>query len=160
MPLLQPHLGVTRCQELRNSPFWPSSLFNSQLVKEGEDVLLQKGTSKDAQGFGPYQNKPFRGPHNKKRGSYGVTPLKAVTNHFPQVGGNRISEAPGVVFDPIPGDEDMETPLPNDSSKASLGLLVGRLCSFRTDWKINKCSDSVLNIITNGYILPFISKQN
>ena len=70
MTLLQPHLGDTRCQQLRNLPFWPSSLFNSQLVKEGEDFLLQKGTSKDAKCFGPYQNKPFHGPHNKKRGSY------------------------------------------------------------------------------------------
>ena len=40
MTLLQPHLGETRCQELRNSPFWHSSLFKSQLVKEGEDFLL------------------------------------------------------------------------------------------------------------------------
>ena len=69
MTLLQPHLGEMRCQELRNSSFWPPSLFKSQLVKAGEDFLLKKGTSKDSQGFGPYQNKPFRGPH-KKRGSY------------------------------------------------------------------------------------------
>ena len=68
MILLQPQLGETRCQELRNSSFWPSSLFKSQLVKEGEDFLLKKGTSKDSQGFGPYQNKPFCGSH-KKRGS-------------------------------------------------------------------------------------------
>ena len=91
----------------------------------------------------------------------GTTPLKAVTNRFPQVGGNQISEAPGVIFDPIPGDEGVETPLPNDSSKASLRPPVGgHLCSFRRDWKINKCSDSILNIITNSYILPFISKPN
>ena len=31
---LQPHLGDTRCQELRSSPFCPTSLFHSQLVKE------------------------------------------------------------------------------------------------------------------------------
>ena len=74
MTLLQPHLGETRRQELRNSPFWLSSLFKSQLVKEGEDLLLKKGTSKDAQGFAPYQNKPFCGPHNKKRGSYRKRP--------------------------------------------------------------------------------------
>ena len=61
MTLLQPHLGETRRQELRNASFWPPSLFKSQLVKEGEDFLLKKGTSKDSQGFGPYQNKPFRG---------------------------------------------------------------------------------------------------
>ena len=72
MTLLQPYLGETRCQELRNS-FWPSSLFKSQLVKEVEDFLLKKGTSKDSQGFGPYQNKPFHGSH-KKRGSYRKRP--------------------------------------------------------------------------------------
>ena len=73
MTVLQPHLGETRCQELKNASFWPPSLFKSQLLKEGEDFLLKKGTSKDSQGFGPYQNKPFRGPH-KKRGSYRKRP--------------------------------------------------------------------------------------
>ena len=74
MTLLQPQLGETRHQELRNSPFWHSSLFKSQLAKEGEDILLKEGTCKDSQGFGPYRNKPFRGPHNKKRGSYRKCP--------------------------------------------------------------------------------------
>ena len=74
MTLPQSQLGDTRSQELRNSPFWPPSLFNSQLVKEGKDLLLKKFTSKDAQGFGPYQNKPFCGPHNKKTGSYKKRP--------------------------------------------------------------------------------------
>ena len=37
--LLQPHLGDSRREELRSSPFWPS-LFKSQLVKDGEDFLL------------------------------------------------------------------------------------------------------------------------
>ena len=36
------YLGETRRQELRNSPFWNSSLFKSQPVKEGEDFLLKK----------------------------------------------------------------------------------------------------------------------
>ena len=71
MSLLQPHLGDSRHQELRNLPFRPTPLFKSQFVKDGEDFLLKKGTPKDSQGFGPYQNKPFHGPHhNKKRGSY------------------------------------------------------------------------------------------
>ena len=74
MTLLQPQLGETRCQELRNSSFWGPSLFQSQLAKEGEDFLLKKGISKDSQGFAPYQNKPFRGPHNKRRGSYRKRP--------------------------------------------------------------------------------------
>ena len=73
MTLLQPQLGETRCQEFRNASFWPSSLFKSQLVKEGENFLLKKGTLKDSQGFQPYQNKPFRG-HHKKRGSYRKRP--------------------------------------------------------------------------------------
>ena len=125
MSLLQPHLGETRCQELRNSPFWHSSLFKSQLVKEGEDFLLKKGTSKDSQGFGPYHNKPFRGPHNKKRGSYrkrpyGATPLKAVTNRFPRVGGNRTSEAQGSFLTPLWGTRAWKPLPPNDSLKASL----------------------------------------
>ena len=72
MTLLQPHLGETRLQEHRNSPFWHSSLFKCQLVKEGEHFLLKKGTSKDSQGFRPY--KPFCGSHNKKRGSYRKRP--------------------------------------------------------------------------------------
>ena len=49
----------------------------------------------------------------------------------------------------------METPLPNDSSKASISPPVGgHLRSFRRDWQANNCSSNVLNIITNGYILP------
>ena len=91
----------------------------------------------------------------------GATPHKAVTNCFPQEGGNRTSEVPGVVFDPIIGEGGVETPLPNDSSKASLSPPVGgRLRSFRRDWQTNKCSPNVLNIITNGYVLPFLSKPN
>ena len=55
--------------------------------------------------------------------------------------------------------EGVETCPPNDSSIASLSPPVGgRHRSFRRDWQINKCLDSVLNIITNGYVMPFISK--
>ena len=54
----------------------------------------------------------------------------------------------------------METPPPNDFFQGSLSPPVGGcLRSFRRDWQTNKCSD-VLNIITNGYIHPFISKPN
>ena len=42
---LQPDLGETRCPELRNSAFSLLPLFYSQLVKEGEEFLLNKGTS-------------------------------------------------------------------------------------------------------------------
>ena len=116
MTLLQPHLGDSRRQELRNLPFWPTSLFKSQLVKDGEDFLLKKGTPKDSQGFGPYQNKPFRGTHhNKKRGSYRKCPYGGNSSQrsnqsFSSGGGNRTSKAPGVVF---------ETPPPNDSFQST-----------------------------------------
>ena len=91
----------------------------------------------------------------------GATPLKVVTNHFPPAGEHQTSEVPGVVFDPTIGEEGVETPLPNDSSKASLSPPVGgRLRSFRRDWQTNKCSSNMLNIITNGYVLPFLSKPN
>ena len=91
----------------------------------------------------------------------GALPHKAVTNRFPQEGENPTSEAPGVIFDLTIGEGGVETPLPNDSSKASLSPPVGgRLRSFRRDWLTNKCSQNVLNIITNGYVLPFLSKPN
>ena len=90
----------------------------------------------------------------------GATPPKAVTNRFLQVGGNRTTEASEVVFDPIQGNEAVKTPPPNDSLLASLSPTVGGcLRSFRRDWLANKCSD-MLNIIINGYVLPFISKLN
>ena len=76
----------------------------------------------------------------------GAIPLKTVTNRFPLAG---------------QGNASMETPLPNDSSKASLSPPVGgRLHSFRRDWQTNQCSSNVLNVITNGYVLPFLSKPN
>ena len=90
----------------------------------------------------------------------GAIPPKAVINRFPQVGGNRTTEALGVIFNPTQGDEGVETPPPNDPLQASLSPPVGRFRSFRRDWLTNKCSDNVLNIITNGYVLPFISKPN
>ena len=52
----------------------------------------------------------------------------------------------------------METPLPNDYVASSM-LPVGHICSSRKDWLKAKCSNNVLNIITNGYILSFITKQ-
>ena len=87
-----------------------------------------------------------------------TTRKEAPTENAP-MGGNRTSEAPGVVSDPTQGDKGVETPPTNDSFQASLSPPVGRLRSFRRVWLTNKCSD-VLNIITNGYILPFISKPN
>ena len=75
-------------------------------------------------------------------------------------GGNRITETPEVVFNLTLGDKGVETPLPNDSLKVSLNLPVGGdRRSFRRDWKTEKYSNNVVNIITNGYVLPFIKKK-
>ena len=104
MTHLQPHLGDTRHQELRNLPFWHSSLFKSQLVKR-EDFLVKKAPLK-TQGFAPYQALSWS-PQQKeapiRNTPMGATPPKAVINRFPQSGGNRTTEAPEVVFDLIPG---------------------------------------------------------
>ena len=76
--------------------------------------------------------------------SMGAIPLKTVTSRFPLAEENQTSEAPGVVFDPTIGEEGVETPLPNDSSKASLSPPVGgHLRSFRRDWQTNKCSSNM-----------------
>ena len=87
----------------------------------------------------------------------GAIPPKAVINRFPQVGGNRTTEASEVVFDPTQGDKGVETRPPNDSLQASLSPPIGdRLRSFRRDWLTNKCSD-VLNIVIStisGYPNP------
>ena len=165
MTLLHPQLGETRRQELRNSSFWDSSLFESQLVKEGEDFLLKKGTSKDSQGFSPYQNKPFRGPH-KKRGSYRKRPYGGNTSQssnqsFPSGRAKSNFRGSRGRFRPHNRGRGRGNPLRNDSSKASFSPPVGsRLRSFKRDWLTNKCSQNVLNIITNGYVLPFRSKPN
>ena len=156
MTLLQPQLGETRRQELRNASFWSSSLFKSQLVKEGEEFLLKKA---------PYQNKPFRGPH-KKRGSYKKRPYggnssQGSNQSFSSNRGKKNFRGSRGRFRPHNRVKGMETPLPNDSSIASISPPVGgRLRSFRRDWQANDCSSNVLNIITNGYVLPFLSRPS
>ena len=118
-------------------PFWPTLLFKSQLVKDREDFLLKKKAPlKNDRVLDPIKVSPFVVPTTIRKAAptenapMGVTPLKAVTNRFPQVGGK---QAPGVIFDPTQGDEGMETPLPNNSFKAFLSPPVGGcLRSFRT----------------------------
>ena len=116
MTLLQPHLGETRRQELRNASFWPPSLFKSQLVKEGEDFLLKKAPQKTLRVLDPTRISPFVVPTRKEAPTgnvpMGAIPLKTVSNRFPLAGENQTSMAPGVVFDPIIGEEGVETPPP------------------------------------------------
>ena len=89
--------------------FWQSSLFKSQLVKEGEDFLLKKAPQKILRVSHPTRISPFMVPTRKeaptRNAPMGAIPLKAVTNRFPQTEKNTTSEAPGVVFDPTIGEE-------------------------------------------------------
>ena len=73
----------------------------------------------------------------------GATPPKTVINRFPQSGkwNNRGSRDH---FRSHPRGQGCGNPSPNDSSIASLSPPVGgRLHSFRRDWQINKCSNSI-----------------
>ena len=54
----------------------------------------------------------------------------------------------------------METPPPNDSSKSLPQSTSRRSPPFFQQRLANKCSSNVLNIITNGYVLPFLLKPN
>ena len=141
MTLLQPHLGDSRCQELRNSPFWPSPLFKSRMEKTSS---FKKAPLKTLRVLDPTKTSPFVVPTTSRKEApignapMGAIPLKAVTNRFPQVGGNQTTQASEVAFDPLQGDEGMETPPPDDSLKASLSPPVGgRLPSFRRNWLTN-----------------------
>ena len=89
MSLLQPHLGDSRRQELRNSPFWPTPLFRSQLVKDGEDFLLKKAPLKIYRVLDPIKTSTFVVPTTRRKEApignvpMGEIPPKAVINRFP-----------------------------------------------------------------------------
>ena len=147
---LQPHLGDTKRQQLRSSPFTPTPLFHPQLVKDGEEFFLKTKRHPKTT-----QNQPFCGPSTTRKEaptgnvSMGDNP-QAVTNRFPQV--------TRVVFDPTAGAEGVVTLLPNDYLTSTNPPVGGYLHSFRRDWLKEKCSNNMLNIITNGYVLSFRMK--
>ena len=91
----------------------------------------------------------------------GAIPHKAVTSRFSSNRGKQnFRGSKGRFFDPTTGERAW-IPLPSDSFKASSSPPVGgRLHSFSRDWQTNNCSSNVLNLITNGYVLPFLSKPN
>ena len=102
---------------------------------------LKKAPLKNHRVLEPIKISPFMVPTTIRKEAptgnapMGATPPKAVTNRFPQVGGNQTTKDSVVVLHPIQGDEGMETPPPNDSLKASPSPPVGgRLRSFRRDW--------------------------
>ena len=110
------------------------SLFKSQLVKDREDLYRKR--------------------------LYGGNSSQSSSQSFSLGGGNRTTGFRGH-FQPHLGGCGRGNPSPNDSLQASLSPPVGgHLNSFRRDWLANKCSNNVLNIITNGYILTFTLKPN
>ena len=94
MTLLQPHLGDSRHQELRNSHFWPSALFRSQSRME-KTSSLKKAPLKSRRVLDPIKTSPFVVPTTITKEAatgnapMGAIPPKAVINRFPQVGGNK-----------------------------------------------------------------------
>ena len=115
MTLLQPHLGDSRRHELRNSPFWPTPLFRSQSRMQ-KTSSLKKAPLKIYRVLDLIKTSSFVVPTTIRKEAHtgnapvGATPPKAVINRFPQVGGNRTTEALEVVFNPTQGDKGVETP--------------------------------------------------
>ena len=92
----------------------------------------------------------------------GAIPHTAVTSRFSSNRGKQnFRGSKGSFFSTPQQGKRAWIPLPNDSFKASSSPPVGgRLHSFSRDWHTNNCSSNVLNLITNGYVLPFLSKPN
>ena len=117
MTLLQPHLWNSRCQELRNSPFWPTPLFRSQSRME-KTSSFKKAPLKTRRVLDPIKTSPFVVPTTIRKETatgnapMGPIPPKAVINRFPQVGGNRTTEASEVIFDPPKGTRAWKPLLP------------------------------------------------
>ena len=84
------------------------------MVKEGEEILLKKGTPKTLRVLDPIKTSPFVVPSMTRKEvptgntPMGVNPLQAVTHYFPQAGGNRVTEAPKVGLDLTQGDKGVE----------------------------------------------------
>ena len=76
---------------------------------------LKKAPPKIHRVLDPIKTSPFVVPTITRKEAptgnapMGAIPFKAVINHFPQVGGNRTTEASVVVFDLIQGGEGVET---------------------------------------------------
>ena len=90
-----------------------SSLNKSRKVKTS---FLKKTPQKTLRVSDPIRISPFVVPTRKEAPTgnvpMGAIPLKTVTNRFPLAGENQISEAPGVVFDPIIGKRAWKPLLP------------------------------------------------
>ena len=138
MSHLQPHLGDTRWQQLRSSPFAPIPLFHSPLVKDGEEFLLKKPPPKTLRASSPIKISPFMIPSTiRKEAAAGNSPMgdnpQAVTSRFPPIRGIQTSEVTRVIFYPTSGAKGEVAPLPNDYLTSTNPPVGGSLCSFRRD---------------------------
>ena len=75
MTHLQPHLGDSKHKELRSSPFWPTPLLWSQLVKDGKDFLLKKAHQKTLRILDPIKTSPFVVPTIRQEAPTGNAPM-------------------------------------------------------------------------------------
>ena len=120
---------------------------------------LKKAPLKTLRVLDPIKTSPFVVPTTTRKEAptgnapMGAIPLKAVTNRFPELGGNRTQKASGVVFNPTQGDEGIETPPPNDSFQASLFPFFQKRLAHKQMFRCVKHYH-------HGYVLPFILNLN
>ena len=97
-------------------------MFKSQLVKEGEDFLLKKAPQKTLRILDPTRTSPFVAPTKKRLLQETFLWRQLLSEKSPVVflrqGNTKLQRLQGSFLTQI-GEEGMETPLPNDSSKAS-----------------------------------------
>ena len=120
----------------------------------------QKTSLNTPRALGPIKSSSFVVPTTATRepssggAPLGDAPPQAITSCFLQTGGTQIIEATKVVSNLTTGAEGMETRLPIYYTVSKSPPIGGYLHSFRKDWLQEKYSNNVLNIVTNGYILP------
>ena len=155
MTNLHPDLGETRRQELRNSPFLPSPLFHSQLVQEGEVFLLKRFLQVSKSDFQTLPKLALSWPSERQRTLQKTPPMDNLSLVVQPLQTEVVSvgEVAGASSDPNAGVGVVETPQNIDSHRDP--PVGGCLMQFRRAWVDENCSSSILNIIMNGYVLPF-----
>ena len=178
-------------------PFWPTPLFKSQLIKDGEDFLLKKATPKIHRVLDSIRTNPFVVPTTAKRGSYrkrsyGRKSSQSSNQSFSSGRGKSNGRGFRGRLRPHSRGREHGNPLQaslssNQSFSSGRGKSNGRgfrgrlrphsrgrghghLTSlpqstgrrsppfFQKRLANKQMFSNVLNIITNGYVLPFISK--
>ena len=94
MTHLQPHLGDSRHQELRSSPFWPTPCSSLNCSRTEKSSPLKRAPLKTLRILDPIKTSPFVVPTTIGKEAptgntpMGDSPLQSLTNRFPHQGGN------------------------------------------------------------------------